>query len=76
MSYPITIRDGSPDGSSDDPDFTKTYFSPKILNLIAGEEGKILMEIRTEFGQRKNYWYPEPNEKIKINFETDSNTCS
>ena len=76
LSYPIAIRDGSPDGSSDDPDFTKTYFSPKILNLIAGEEGKILMEIRTKFEQRKNYWYPEPNGKIKINFETDSNTCS
>lgn len=34
------------------------------------------MEIRTKFEQRKNYWYPEPNGKIKINFETDSNTCS
>ena len=34
------------------------------------------MEIRTAEEIRKNYWYPNPSEKIKVEFESDQDTCS
>ena len=47
---------------------------PVTLNLIAGEEGVVKMTLRTALNQRKNYWYPEPSEKIKIEFDDFADT--
>ena len=74
ITYPITLTGGASDGSSDDIDLTKTYLNKEKLDLIAGEEDNVLMELRTSESKRKNYWYPEPNEKIKITFESDDST--
>ena len=76
IKYPISITGGASDGSSDNADFNKTKLEPMTLNLVAGEEGKFLIEIRTKNEERKNYWYPEPSEKIDIKFVNDEDTCS
>ncbi|MBO6243191.1 MAG: hypothetical protein J6O41_01295, partial [Clostridia bacterium] len=76
LKYPITIKDGSPDGSSAPVDLSKTLLEPDTLDLIAGEEGVVKMTLRTALNQRKNYWYPEPSEKIKIEFDDFADTCS
>ena len=34
------------------------------------------MELRTSKRLRKNYWYPEPSEVIKISFDEDGDTCT
>ena len=76
IEYKITLTGGATDGSSDDIYLYETYISNTSLNLIAGEEDSITMELRTSDKKRKNYWYPEPNENIKIIFESDSDTCT
>ena len=76
IEYPIKITGGATDGSSKDTDLTKTNFSPENITVVAGIEGKIVMELRTEEEIRKNYWYPNPSEKIKVEFNTDKDTCS
>ena len=76
VEYPLTITGGSSDGSSDKVDFTKTEINPTSLNLIAGKEGIVSMELRTNKRLRKNYWYPEPSEVIKISFDEDGDTCT
>ena len=76
IGYPITLTGGSSDGSSDPVDLTKTNFDKTELNLIAGEEDKVTITLMTANYERKNYWYPEPNEKIKMTFAYDSATCT
>ena len=66
LEYSLTITGGASDGSSHKVDFTKTEINPTSLNLIAGKEGSVSMELRTSKRLRKNYWYPEPSEVIKI----------
>ena len=34
------------------------------------------MELRTAKGVRKNYWYPNPSEKIKVDFAQDKENCT
>jgi hypothetical protein len=34
------------------------------------------MEIRTAKGERKNYWFPNISEKIKVEFDQDKDSCS
>ena len=74
--YPITLTGGSSDGSSAPIDLSKTLLSKNSLTLVAGKEDKITMTLKTANSERKNYWYPVPNEKIKITFEKDASTCS
>jgi len=74
-TYPISITGGYPDGSSEPADYSKTLIEPSELNLKAGEEGVVKLELRTAKRQRKNYWYPDPNEKIKIEFANYKDTC-
>ena len=76
IEYPITIIGGSSDGSSDPVDFSKTSVEPDILNLTAGEVGTVKITLKTAKKDRKNYWYPEPNEKIKIQFYNYGDTCT
>ena len=75
ITYPLKITGGG-DGSSEKPDFTKTNFNPEVVTVQAGVEGNTIMEIRTAEEIRKNYWYPNPSEKIKVEFESDQDTCS
>ena len=76
ITYPIKLIGGAADGSSDEPDWSKTYISNDTLTIVAGEEGKIDIQINTKNNERKNYWYPEINEKIKIKFNSDEDTCT
>ena len=73
--YPITLTGGGT-GSSSPYDISKTQLSKTSLTLIAGKQDKITMTLMTTKLERKNYWYPSPNEKIKITFEKDASTCS
>ena len=75
ITYPLKITGGS-EGSSDDTDLSKTDFNPEVISIIAGEEGSTVMELRTAKSVRKNYWYPNPSEKIKVEFNEDKDTCS
>ena len=75
ITYPITIIGGS-EGSSGEEDFTKTNFNPTKITIQAGNEGKTTMEIRTKDNIRKNYWYPNISEKIKVEFNADKDSCS
>jgi len=75
IEYPIKIVGGS-DGSSDPVDLSKTNFNPTTIEVDAGEEGQTIMELRTADGTRKNYWYPDINDKIKVDFAEDKDTCS
>ena len=73
--YPLKITGGA-EGSSEKPDFTKTKFNPEVVTVQAGVEGNTIMEIRDGEGIRKNYWYPNPSDKIKVEFKSDQDTCS
>ena len=75
INYPIKIIGGY-DGSSGEEDFSKTYFNPSIITIQAGNEGKTIMEIRTGENVRKNYWYPDISEKIKVEFNKDKDNCT
>ena len=76
ITYPIKITGGSNDGSSEEKDLTKTHFEPEVIKTQAGVEGQTIMEIRTAKNIRKNYWYPNPSDKIKVEFDNDQNSCS
>ena len=75
ISYPIKITGGG-EGSSKEADFSKTSFNPETITVQAGVEGNTIMEIRTADETRKNYWYPNLSEKIKVEFDSDQDTCS
>ena len=75
FTYKIKIINGG-DGSSEAADYSKTNFNPTKIEVIAGEEGQTTMEIRTEKGVRKNYWFPNISEKIKVKFDQDEDACS
>ena len=76
VKYPIKITGGSSGGSSEPVALDKTTIEPASLTLAAGDQGKVKIQINTAKSQRKNYWYPEPKEKIKITFDSNANTCS
>ena len=76
LVYPVQLTGGYNDGDSGKIEPTKTYFAPSELNLIAGEEGTVFMELRTEEEKRKNYWYKEPQKHINIKFPEDDRNCS
>ena len=76
LVYPLKITGGASDGSSGETDFSKTNFNPTKILIKAGEEGKTTMELRTGENLRKNYWYPNPTEKIAVDFLKDKDTCS
>ena len=65
FTYKIKIIGGG-EGSSEAADYSKTNFNPTKIEVIAGEEGQTTMEIRTAKGERKNYWFPNISEKIKV----------
>ena len=75
FTYKIKIIGGG-DGSSEAADYSKTNFNPTKIEVIAGEEGQTTMEIRTAKGERKNYWFPNISEKIKVEFDQDKDSCS
>ena len=75
FTYKIKIIGGG-EGSSEAADYSKTNFNPTKIEVIAGEQGQTTMEIRTEKGERKNYWFPNISEKIKVNFEKDQDSCT
>ena len=75
FTYKIKIVGGA-EGSSEAADYTKTIFNPTKIQVVAGEEGSTTMEIRTAKEIRKNYWFPNPSEKIKVTFDEDSDYCS
>jgi len=75
VTYPLKITGGS-EGSSEEADLSKTNFNPTNITIKAGEEGKTTMEIRTAENIRKNYWYPNPSEKIKVDFAQDKENCT
>ena len=75
ITYPITIVRGD-NGSSDDADYSKTNFNPTTITIQAGDEGKTIMEIRTKDNIRKNYWFSDISEKIKVEFNKDKDSCS
>ena len=76
ITYPIKISGGDPEASSNKTDLTKTHFEPELINTQAGVEAQTIMELRTAEDIRKNYWYPNPSEKIKVEFDQDKETCS
>jgi hypothetical protein len=75
FTYKIKIIGGG-EGSSEAADYSKTNFNPTKIEVIAGEEGQTTMEIRTAKGERKNYWFPNISEKIKVAFDQDQDSCS
>ena len=76
IQYPLNIIGGWKEGSVKNPDFSKTSFDPETITVEAGVEGKTTMEIKASDGKRKNYWYPSPSDKIKIEFDKNKDTCS
>ena len=74
--YPIKITGGATEGSSEEKDLTKTDFNPETITVVAGLEGKTVMELRTAENIRKNYWYSNPSEKIKVEFNNDKDSCT
>ena len=76
ITYPIKIVGGPNEGSSDPVDLSKTHFEPEVIKTQAGVEGETLMELRTAKNVRKNYWYTNPSEKIKVQFNKDQDTCT
>ena len=75
IKYPIKITKGGT-GSNKPEAFNETYLYPTELKIQAGEEAKTMMEIRTADKDRKNYWYPDIGDKIKVKFNKDENSCS
>ena len=74
--FPVEIVNGYKKGSSDAMDIDKTHVEPTSLTIVAGNEGKISLELRTSSEERKNYFFEKTEESIKITFEKDKDTCS
>ena len=65
----VEIVNGYNKGSSDKMDIDKTHVEPTSLTLVAGNEGKISLELRTSSEERKNYFFEKAEESIAISFE-------
>ena len=73
--FPVEIVDGYKSGSNDPLDPDKIYLNPTQLTLYAGQEGKINLELRTAQEERKNFWFDDHNESIKVKFAEDEKYC-
>ena len=73
ITYPLQVNGAYNKGSSNATD--TIYLNPTKLTLVAGEQGKIYLELRTNDNVRKNYWYVNPDDNIKLSFSKDSDTC-
>ena len=76
ITYPLSLYGGDDSGSSAEVDLTKTVFTPESVSIMAGEEGSVLMELRTTDNKRKSYWYPDPSKNISITFTEDKDYCT
>ena len=77
LVYPCRIVGGGKNNTSNDPvDYDQTVFNPTTIKIKAGDEDKTTMELRTKDGKRKNYWFPDINDKIKVEFNEDKDACS
>ncbi|MCQ2964003.1 MAG: hypothetical protein MJ203_00325 [archaeon] len=70
----LLITNNSGSGSSAALDLSKTYFNPSEFDLVAGEKLIVLMELRAVDGLRKNSWYPDFKDDIKLDF-TEPDYC-
>ena len=49
-------------------DVNNTYISTNEIEIIAGDYKNFLVELRTNDGKRKNYWYEDPYSEIEVSF--------
>ena len=77
LLYPCELIDGyeSEDGPEAGP-VDSVYLNPTELTLVAGEEDTVFMELRTQNGKRKNFWYPDTEESVKVQFPKDVDDCT
>ena len=73
LIYPIQIKGGYNDGSSEPIDISKTCINPSSLTLTAGVWSTINVELRTKNNIRKNYWYA--NIKNNLDVKLPDKTC-
>ena len=78
LLYPVELVGGYDDPHAEPGpiDSSKTYFEPPELTLVAGEEDTVFMELRTGNDHRKNFWYNDPEENIKVKFPDDVKNCT
>jgi hypothetical protein len=75
VTYKINLVGGTSDAdaSNGQIDVNKTFFNPTTLTTTAGNIATFMIEIRTTDGKRKNYWYDNPNDQIKLSFTQEGN---
>ena len=76
LTFPIKIIGGYNEGDSSPIDPLKTSLNPTELNLIAGEEKTVDLELRTKDDKRKNYWFTEKEKHISVKFPDNVKKCT
>jgi transcription initiation factor TFIIIB Brf1 subunit/transcription initiation factor TFIIB len=75
LPYPVEIVNGYTGGDPGPIDVNKTSLNPREITLVAGEKGKVQLELRTSDDNRKNYWFDEPEKHISVKFPEDVKKC-
>ena len=67
-NYSLRIDGQYENGSNGKINVNNTYISTNEIKIIAGEYKNFSVELRTNDGKRKNYWYEEPYSEIEVYF--------
>ena len=70
-NYSLRIDGQFENGSNGKIDVKKTIISTNEIELIAGDYKNFTVELRTNDGKRKNYWYEEPYSEIEVSFDNN-----
>ena len=74
-NYSLRINGQYENGSNGKIDVNNTYISTNEIAIISGDYKNFSVELRTNDGKRKNYWYEEPYSEIGVSF-ANNEMCS
>ena len=70
-TYSLRVDGQFENGSNGKIDVSNTFISTNEIKIIAGDYKSFTVELRTNDGKRKNYWYEEPYSEIEVSFDNN-----
>ena len=67
-NYSLRLDGQYENGSNSKINVNNTYINTNEIEIIAGDYKNFSVELRTNDGKRKNYWYEEPYSEIEVSF--------